>query len=1173
MFKQRKFKMKGLAGLLLASVIFTVFWVSTKAVSVNVNKLDGVQYIVDENPLLLERWIGGKTYDAPIIDTMGNSQITVKDGNDFGSSDAIKQINIPKSIINSSGVSVKITYPNVGYYSGRRIGAKVTQTVTDYADVYESTYAGTAILVYPAFTRGFRFYNAKNMKYSIEYYYMDDNSTVNVQNAVYTFNSMNFYDNLPADSRYGTRNDESVYFYEEMANRISEVYIMKNNNSVADADSNIAVITGTNEGLKGKYSLGLVPISEEGFVDNGRNISFIKNSASIKYSGTKLEYVFDSRLQEALHAGSMWHTPSSAPITGEKPKPPVKYVDDLNGTRKNKAEFNVGETVVFEVDQKVNTLNEDIQVNYTSFKMEDILPEEVDYVSAKMYKGSEEITGGTINYDSSSRKVTWTASNDFLSSMDLQGETYTLKITTTTNSKFTKATKNKATTIINDNSQVSNEVEITPFDPTAPTKAVSQEDITNIVKAKGTYKYTVKQEVQATNGRKYSSMVMKDTLEKVLTPTAVVVKDETGADRTSYFTADINGQVVTVTANAQALSNNAFYGHTYSYIIDAKVKEGLKDSDVASYRNGTVYKVPNKATVTIDSSSKTTNTVYVYWYRGMCPGGDCSNCEGDNCTEPQLKPVKTVSTNYINEITTFEYRVSQYVPGYNANYLWTDLTLTDTIDKAYDMSHTSVKILDLKYANKDVTDDYFDITKNDHTITAKAKASALTNANFYSDNRYEMVITTKVTDGFKFTGYTQEEKNCTTTNGKKECESVYTIINNQASRTFKDKHANTYTAQTNKIPTTEVNIGMPVKKLDYNTDVVRPGKEFKYSITKEIQPATSDNYYKEFVFTDELEAPLKIEDASKVKITQITASGTTKDYTDKFTINVNGNKVTATLKNPKDSDFYGTRKSNNEEQTKKYKFTLTVSMREDAFKKVDMSKYLDTNQSRYVIPNIAKFSIKNRDSKTKTETTNEVKVYYYPEPEPVKNVSEEDITNIYKNKGTFTFEITKDVLEYDSKVFYESFVMKDELEDCLEAKEVIVKNETGQNVTEWFDTKISGQTVASTLKNDYNKKEFYGHTYTFMIVTKVKEGYDLGKWRIDDYYVIPNEAEIIIDNNIKLKTNEKKVRIKIDPGKVIVPPTSANVSQILATVGITFIITSAGYLFYMNNGKKLFKKN
>ena len=1160
----KKSKLKGIfkhkySALLLVFAVFLIGISLVKAYTIE--KLDNNSFTVDKNPLRIKDYKSDAAMPKPTLNLNGNmTEGTAPHAGNY-------VVLIPRSDLGSDGASFEAVYPKVGTYNGREIGARLTIKVYEYEPGAVNTtykdYDGIAVELHGNFYYGTYINNSKRNKYTVNFFYTDNNETVNVENGVVSFNSLNFCS--PNNTNYcswrGGETTETIFFNQTMLNRISNVYTARTSNIVVVDDA-------SDPRLKGTYPMGLVPTSED-FEDRIGHQTYTKNSAAIKYSGTVLEWYAGSSIGESLNEGAIWLQVGSANISIEKPDPPVKFVDDSTGARKKKADFNIGETVVFEVDQKVNTLGEDILTRYTSFKIVDNLPEEVDYVSAKMYKGSEEVTGGTISYDSSAHKVTWTASSDFLSTMPLDGETYTLKITTKTNSKFTKVAKNKAVTTINDNSQTSNEVEITPFDPPAPTKAVSQEDITEIVEAKGTYKYTINQEVQATNGRKFSSMVMKDTLEKVLTPTAVVVKDETGADKTSYFTTNINGQVVTVTANAQALSNDAFYGHTYSYVIDAKVKEGLKDSDVASYRNGTVYKVPNKATVTIDSSAKTTNTVYVYWYRGMCPGGDCSNCEGDDCTEPQLKPVKTVSTNYINEITTFEYRVSQYVPGYNANYLWTDLTLTDTIDNAYDMSHTSVKVLDLKYANRDVTDEYFDITTNGHTITAKAKASALTNENFYSDNRYEMVITTKVTDGFNFTGYTKVDSPCS---GNENCDTVYSIINNQASRIFKDKHSNTYTAQTNRIPTTEVNIGAPTKELDYHTDVIRPGKEFKYSISKKIQPATSDNHYKEFIFTDELEAPLKIDDASKVKVTQITSSGTTKDYTDKFTITVSGNKVTAKLKNPNDSDFYGTRKSNHEEQPKTYKFTLTVYMREDAFEKVDMNNYLDENQSRYVIPNVGKFSIKNRDNKTKTETTNEVKVYYYPEPEPVKNASDEDITTIFKNKGTFTFEITKDVLQYDDKVFYESFVMKDELEDCLEAKEVMVKNEDGQNVTEWFDTRISGQTVASTLKNDYNKEAFYGHTYTFMIITKVKEGYDLGKWQIDDYYVIPNEAEIIIDNKIKLKTNEKRVRIKKDPNIVIVPPTSANISHILAAVGITFIVTSAGYLFYMNNGKKFFKK-
>ena len=717
---------------------------------------------------------------------------------------------------------------------------------------------------------------------------------------------------------------------------------------------------------------------------------------------------------------------------------------------------------------------------------------------------------------------------------------------------------------IRDGGTITNDaLPVIPIEPPAPTKKVSQKDITNIVKEDKTYQYTIDQIVpNSIEANYYKSFVMTDTLEDVLTGTNIVVKNEAGTDVTSWFTTNINGQTVTATAKASTLSNANFYGHTYSFIIDAKVKSGLTDNNLKNYRDGTVYKVPNDATVTIDDDAKHTGKVNVYWYRGMCQGGNCS--DKDN-PEPDLPPVKTVSTGYVNDITTFDYRVSQYVPEYNSDYLWNSLSLTDTIDNAFDMNHTTVKVIDTRYGNKDVStgnDRYFDITVNNHTITATATTSALTQEAFYGTT-YELVITTKVTDGFDFTGYEQT----TDANG----ETVYTIINNQASRTFEDKNGNSYGATTKKVPTTHVNPKMPTKEVD--AEMIRAENEYNYTITKEIAPATSDNYYNSFVFTDNLEAPLQIKDASKVKITQIDSTGKQTNYTDKFDIKIEGNKVTATLKNPKEEDFYGTRDANDQELVKTYKFTLTVSLREDAENKMDMSKYIDETGVRYVIPNTGSFTITNRDNNKKEEKTNEVRVYYYPDPVPVKTVSEENITEKFKNNDTYTYSIKKHILKYDDNAWYDSFEFIDTLEECLEATNNLeIKNEAGVVVTNWFDIKVDGQTISAKLKKENNNQNFYGHTYTYTITTKVKKGYVLKKWETNGQYIIPNEAEFVINNNVRLKSNKQQVYINTTEEKIVnVPITSANIPLYIALTGSVLVLISIGIPMYKKYGKDKIK--
>lgn len=735
---------------------------------------------------------------------------------------------------------------------------------------------------------------------------------------------------------------------------------------------------------------------------------------------------------------------------------------------------------------------------------------------------------------------------------------------------------------------------ITP--PETPTKSPATQDVTSNVKANTTFDWTIEQKVPSTPaGYHYSKFVFTDQLNELLqcnndnASSCLTIKKGT-QDVTSWFDVALGTDKRTITATLKSGNNvDAFYNSTYQFIVHAKVKSGLKDSDVANYRKGTVYEVPNKATITTGDSNdykKSTNTAYAYWYRGMCPGGECSN--DTNGPEPKLKPTKTVSTKYTNNTTSFDYRVSQYVPGYNENYLWTDLTLTDTIDRSLDMNKTTVKVISSKYGeNRDLSkgdDRYFDVTIKDHTITAKATANALKNSDFYgaqaSGTTYTMVITTQVTEGFDFSGYTQTKENCKTIDGNEVCDTVYTVINNQASRTFKDKHNSEYKGITNTVPTTQVDPKIPSKEVD--TKMVRSGFEYHYNIKDEVQPAgyqkssgtatQAENnlvYYESYIFTDVLEAPLQIQDASKVKITQIDASGKKKDYTEKFNISISEDKrtITATLKNPKDPDFYGTRGTNDTEILKTYEFELTVSLRDNPENSVDMSKYVDETGLRYVIPNKGTITTQISGNEPTTKETNNVNVYYYPDPDPKKDVSEDNITNLYLKDQKFTFKIEKTVLSYDENLYYSSFVFKDTLEDCLEATDdIAIKNETGIVLNGWFDIKVEGQTITATLKDPSNKN-FYGHTYTFNVNTKVKKGYKLDKYRQGNQYVIPNVASFIYDNKTEVKTNEKQVYINHQ--SVAVPKTSANIPLYVSGFASALVALGIGGYLYVNKKKNL----
>lgn len=377
---------------------------------------------------------------------------------------------IPASALGSDGASIVVTYPKVGTYNGKEIGVKATYTVYEINNANYSSmqshsnvsaagltdYNGVIVAIpFNFYTTGTGFFNSKYDKCKYEFFYSDTKQTVNVTDASFVYHSLNYIGE--------GHSDESVFFDSNMVSRISAVQTIKDTNIDVRTTAGTVALGSKNY----NYSLAFVPISKDGFDEGQRNTkSYYVNSAGITYSGV-LEFIIGSSKNGTLNRGDIMFAPSTTSIKGELPENPVKNIIKSN-TRVKQAEYEAGSSVVFEVKQKVNTLNENISMRYTGFSIVDELPKEVDYVSAKLYdEDNKEVTDGTITYDKDSHTVTWKANNNFLSSMPLKGETYTFLIDAKLNSKMESTAKNSAYSLFNNKYKVkSNIVTLTIKKPT-----------------------------------------------------------------------------------------------------------------------------------------------------------------------------------------------------------------------------------------------------------------------------------------------------------------------------------------------------------------------------------------------------------------------------------------------------------------------------------------------------------------------------------------------------------------------------------------------------------------------------------------------------------------------------------------------------------------------------------
>lgn len=284
----------------------------------------------------------------------------------------------------------------------------------------------------------------------------------------------------------------------------------------------------------------------------------------------------------------------------------------------------------------------------------------------------------------------------------------------------------------------------------------------------------------------------------------------------------------------------------------------------------------------------------------------------------------------------------------------------------------------------------------------------------------------------------------------------------------------------NTVPPTKSVTDNNETKVTSNT-VEHFGQDWTYNVEQVIPTGIPTAHrYSKFEFEDEIESCMKI---NSVKVVA-SKMESTKDATSWFDIKTDGNKVTATLKDPKGNDsFY-----NYGIYTLKINVSLNIpdnatQEQMDVLKK-QWKEHGHYDESKNVVTenNTAKTTI---DSKT--STTNQVTTTVEG---PEKSVSDADETNVTNNTvrslaDDWTYSITQKIAK-NANEKYTSFAFKDSIEQCMKINSVKVKADNGKDVTSWFDVSTVGNEVKATLKNPGSNDEFYkNNSYTMEINVKM----------------------------------------------------------------------------------------
>lgn len=325
------------------------------------------------------------------------------------------------------------------------------------------------------------------------------------------------------------------------------------------------------------------------------------------------------------------------------------------------------------------------------------------------------------------------------------------------------------------------------------------------------------------------------------------------------------------------------------------------------------------------------------------------------------------------------------------------------------------------------------------------------------------------------------------------------------------------------------------------------GQDWTYNIEQVISTDIPDAHrYSNFEFEDQVESCMKI---NSVKVVASNME-TEKNATSWFDIKTDGNKVTAKLKDAKKNDSfykYGI-------YTLKINVSLNIpdnaTQEQMAALKKQWKEHGHYDETKNVVTenNTAKTIIDGQSSTTNQVTT---KV-----EGPEKTVSDADETNVTDNTvrslaDNWTYSITEKIAKSANEK-YTSFVFKDPIEECMKINSVKVKDNNGNDVSDWFNISTDGNNVVAALKDPSGNADFYNNTaYTMEVNVKMNMPENVTedqlkslkeKWENHGHYnekktVIHEENEAFVEINGKNAiTNKPTTNVELsktvndDPG-------------------------------------------
>lgn len=385
-------------------------WVSSNTVKTSENAVN----ILDEG-----KWFpynqGLQIYKNS--DTSKNKIETINEPLNATWSGDHRSINFKSASDIPSNFQLKATFYNAGQYKGKKIDIVETFKNLKPREDYNRWFIYVPENIYSGFYISGSWYT----EVDIEFYEAGTNNIIDMksEDAFVSTNSIN-------------RGEYTTYLNSTDNNRIYYT-----------TDNNLARINAKDLTTKNNWKIwsnwnyypelfgdmqSSIGISED-FTDVLGDKTFSRNSAVYRLTGKTHKFIFGTNFSD------IWATFSSAAFNVKPPKPEKTITDEYNNSTGKENDLTnkkitQGKTVVYHVKQQVGQLGVTLINKYKTFRLEDTLNKHLQYQKAELYVDGHLSKEGTelIHYDANTNHVTFDASDNFISNMPFNTETYDLRI-------------------------------------------------------------------------------------------------------------------------------------------------------------------------------------------------------------------------------------------------------------------------------------------------------------------------------------------------------------------------------------------------------------------------------------------------------------------------------------------------------------------------------------------------------------------------------------------------------------------------------------------------------------------------------------------------------------------------------------------------------------------------